>query len=183
MSDDIVNQLTLNFLISKNQLQKLNKKIKEDKDDIKQKNTELYGDKIKLLFSDLLVNNPPDDLLYEVKNSFDNFFDKCVYYFKSQEHNTNLENHSNDNDNVENDDFEKESKNIENGDYIEIDNNVLEVDNNVLEVDNNVLETNTESSVYVTKKYTKNTLKLKNGVENIQQLPINWLQNIKRKPQ
>jgi hypothetical protein len=179
MSDDIVNQLTLNFLISKNQLQKLNKKIKEDKDDIKQKNIEIYGDKIKILFSELLVSNPPDDLLYEVKNSFDIFFDKCVYYFKSQEINNNSKKESYE-DYQDDVNFEKESRDIENGDYLEVDNNVLEVDNNVLEVDNNVLETNTESSVYVTKKYTKNTLKLKNGVENIQQLPINWLQNIKR---
>ena len=29
MSDDLVNQLTLNFLISKQQLQKLNKKTKD----------------------------------------------------------------------------------------------------------------------------------------------------------
>ena len=31
MSDDLVNQITLNFLISKQQLQKLNKKTKENK--------------------------------------------------------------------------------------------------------------------------------------------------------
>ena len=180
MSEEIVNQLTLNFLISKNQLQKLNKKLKEDTDDLRKKNIELYGDKIKLLFLDLLISNPPDDLLYEVKNSFDNFFDKCVYYFKSQENTKILENDSYDDNNIENDDFEKESKNIENGDYIEVDNNVLEVDNNVLEVDNNVLESNSESSIYVTKKNNKNSPKLKNGIDNIQQLPINWLQNIKR---
>jgi hypothetical protein len=56
MSDDLVNQLTLNFLISKNQLQKLNKKIKEDASQLIQTDKELYGNRIKQLFNDLLIN-------------------------------------------------------------------------------------------------------------------------------
>jgi hypothetical protein len=133
----------------------------------------------------LLVNNPPDDLLYEVKNTFDNFFDKCVYYFKSQEHNTILENHSNDNDNVENDDFEKESKNIENGDYIEVDNNDNDNDNDDNHYDNvnttiSKKNTSEESPVYATNKYHKHSIKANSGVENIQQLPINWFHAIKQ---
>ena len=66
MSDDLVNQLTLNFLISKNQLEKLNKK---NKDDAKIKLNSEYlvqRDRIKILFEQLLFNNEPDDIRMDV---------------------------------------------------------------------------------------------------------------------
>ena len=42
MSDDLVNQITLNFLISKQQLQKLNKKIKQKEEDKMKTDMEIY---------------------------------------------------------------------------------------------------------------------------------------------
>ena len=53
MSDDFVNQLTLNFLISKQQLQKLNKKVKENSDQIKVKEIQKYRKRIITLFHNL----------------------------------------------------------------------------------------------------------------------------------
>ena len=91
MSDDLVNQLTLNFLISKNQLQKLNKKVKETSDQQKLREMQEYNDRIKQLFCDLLVCQPPDDLLFEVKNTFDNFIEKAIYYFRAHDNNNALE--------------------------------------------------------------------------------------------
>ena len=73
MSDDLVNQLTLNFLISKQQLQKLNKKTKETSEQQKIKEIQEYSSRIKILFNDLLVHQHPEDLLFEVKIAFDNF--------------------------------------------------------------------------------------------------------------
>ncbi len=35
--------------------------------------TQYYNDRIQKLFQDLLVCNPPEDLLYDVKSSFDAF--------------------------------------------------------------------------------------------------------------
>ena len=64
MSDDLVNQLTLNFLISKNQLQKLNKKVKENSDQIKVKEIQKYRKRIITLFNNLLDCQPPDDLIF-----------------------------------------------------------------------------------------------------------------------
>jgi hypothetical protein len=84
MSDELVNQLTLNFLISKHQLQKLNKKIKDDVSDKRSSEIVEWKDRIKELFDNLLVHNPPNDLLIDVKNAFDSFIDKSIYYFNSR---------------------------------------------------------------------------------------------------
>ena len=111
MSDDLVNQLTLNFLISKKQLQKLNKKVKETSDQTKIREMQEYNDRIKKLFCDLLVCEPPDDLLYEVKNSFDIFIEKSIYYFRAHDNNTLLENERTTNikDDIQEDiDYERE---------------------------------------------------------------------------
>lgn len=82
MSNELVDQLTLNLLISKTQLQKLNKKIKETTDNNRKTDKEIYGERIKELFSDLLVDNKPEDLLQDVETGFQFFLDKCIYYFK-----------------------------------------------------------------------------------------------------
>jgi hypothetical protein len=91
MSDDLVNQLTLNFLISKQQLQKLNKKTKETAEQQKIKEIQEYKDRIKLLFNDLLVYQPPEDLLFEVKVAFENFIEKSIYYLKAHDNSEALE--------------------------------------------------------------------------------------------
>jgi hypothetical protein len=76
MSEELVNQLTLNFLISKNQLNKLNKKINEDKDNNRLTEKEKYQERIKNLFEDLLNNKTPNNLIQEVRTGFDFFLEK-----------------------------------------------------------------------------------------------------------
>jgi hypothetical protein len=88
MSNELVDQLTLNLLISKTQLQKLNKKIKDNN---RKTVKEIYGERIKELFSDLLVDNKPEDLLQDVETGFQFFLDKCIYYFKVRDTNKSLE--------------------------------------------------------------------------------------------
>jgi hypothetical protein len=126
MSEDFVNQLTLNFLISKHQLQKLNKKVKENADTSRKTDKELYGQRITKLFNDLLVNEPPDTLLQEVQIGFDLFMDKCIYYFKAVDNNDLFEKARTDDypsDNIIHDDidYEKEGNSIERGNYKEDD--------------------------------------------------------------
>jgi hypothetical protein len=127
MAEDFVNQLTLNFLISKNQLQKLNKKMKDDKSQLMKTEKEIYGERVKKLFYDLLMNNPPNDLLLDVQNSFDIFFNKCVYYLKAHDNTCFLEKERQSESHpqyIQDDiDYEKEERDIENGNYFERDIN------------------------------------------------------------
>ena len=109
MSDDFINQLTLNFLISKNQLQKLNKKVKENSNQIKIQEIQKYRKRITTLVNNLLEYQPPDDLLFEVKLAFDTFVDKSIYYFKAHDNSFKLENERLNKDIIHDDiDFDKE---------------------------------------------------------------------------
>jgi transcriptional regulator with GAF, ATPase, and Fis domain len=105
-SNDYVNQVTLNFLISKSQLQKLNKKMNKDiKEDV------IVYDKSRILqlFNELLNNERPDDLLEDVKNCFDAFIEKSIYYMDIHDKNVMIDQEREeilDNDDLDNDDNE-----------------------------------------------------------------------------
>jgi hypothetical protein len=86
MSEDFVNNITLNYLISKNQLQKLNKKMKQTKEEAMKSDREIYKEKIISLFMELLENDRASvNVLEEVKNGFDYFVEKTIYHIKMQE--------------------------------------------------------------------------------------------------
>ena len=90
--NDYVNQLTLNFLISKTQLNKLNK-LKQKEFDLKP----MYDkDRITNLFNKLLNNNKPDDLLEDVQTCFDAFIEKSIYYLEIHDKNADIQNERND---------------------------------------------------------------------------------------
>ena len=204
MSEELVNQLTLNFLISKTQLQKLNKKIKENTENNRKTDKEIYGERIQKLFSDLLVNEPPEDLLGDVKTGFDFFIDKCIYYFKAKDNHELLEKERS--DKIEEDtiihddiDFEKEERDIERGDYEEQgeeedveeeDDKLYDDDENVfrskIQIDNFVESTNNESTNKVNNNAPINVRqkhrKINNsvGVDNMQKLPLDWFQNVRQ---
>jgi len=156
MTDDdntYINEITLNFLISKSQLHKLNK--------LKQKDLVLEPtydkNRIHQLFKQLLNNNKPDDLLEDVKTCFDAFVEKSVYYLEIHDKNENIQNErtgklvESNNDDI-NDEFE---------DYFE--EPVLDVEP-VLDAVEPVKKLNT--------KYSKKTVS--NGVEDIHKLPLDW---------
>lgn len=82
MSDDLVNQITLNYLISSQQLNKLNKKIKQKEEDKLKSDKEIYKDQINELFTKCLNDDYPDNILQEVKHSFAYFIEKSIYYLK-----------------------------------------------------------------------------------------------------
>lgn len=172
MSEDLINQLTLNCLISKHQLEKLNKKMKESAENSRKTDTEIYGQRITQLFNDLLVNEPPTSLLQEVKIGFDFFIDKCIYYFKAVDNDELLEKERVHDDlyNIIHDDidYEKEEREIEKGNYEEQevinndDDNDDDIDDDI--DDEKCLEKNDNKSI---------------EVDNIQQLPLNWFQNVR----
>ena len=192
MSDDLVNQLTLNFLISKNQLQKLNKKVKENSDQIKVKEIQKYRKRIITLFHNLLDSQPPDDLLFEVKLACDTFIDKSIYYFKAHDNSTQLENERLNTDIIHDDiDFEKEDNDKdpegtkeekeEQGDFEERDGEGYEDDED--QGDGEGYEeaqksTYNNNNIIVKNKYTKPSHSI--GVDDIQKLPLNWFQNVRQ---
>lgn len=86
MAEDFVNNITLNYLISKTQLQKLNKKMKQTKEEAMKTDRELYKEQIVSLFTELLENDRDSvSVLEEVKNGFDYFVEKTIYHLKMQE--------------------------------------------------------------------------------------------------
>jgi hypothetical protein len=199
MSDDLVNQLTLNFLISKNQLQKLNKKVKENSEQIKVKEIQKYRKRIITLFHNLLDYQPPDDLLFEVKLACDTFIDKSIYYFKAHDNSTQLENERLNKDIIHDDiDFEKEDNDKdpegtkeEKGDFEERDGEGYEDDEADEEEDEEDDEqgdgegyeevqksTYNNNNIIVKNKYTKPSHSI--GVDDIQKLPLNWFKNVRQ---
>ena len=192
MSEELVNQLTLNFLISSNQLQKLNKKLNENTENNRKSDKDIYKERIQILFNDLLKDREPDDLLQEVKTGFDFFIDKCIYYFKVVDNNKILEkertNTLNDNEYIKDDiDFEKEEREIERGNYKEKDDKECQNEEEVGEDEDDaddlegddLEEEDGENDIYVKPKYYKKPA-ISEGVENIHQLPLNWFQNIRQ---
>lgn len=209
MSDDLVNQLTINFLISKQQLQKLNKKVKETSCERKIRESEQYSDRIKTLFNDLLVSKPPEDLLFEVKVAFDTFIEKSIYYFKAHDNNEELEIERNNYSEVIYDDidFEKEEREIEKGNYIEYSTNPKvqyeseddrlvendkedndEADNedsgedDSEELENNLHQSNNPTINHTPIIVTNKYNKQPNsiGVDDIQKLPLDWFQSVRQ---
>jgi len=189
MSDDLINQLTLNCLISKHQLEKLNKKIKESAENSRKTDTEIYGQRITQLFNDLLVNEPPTRLLQEVKIGFDFFIDKCIYYFKAVDNNELLEKERVDDDDdstsniIQDDiDYEREEREIEKGNYEEHtgsndddnDNDNDNDDDDDDDNDNELVQNDIKQPVIVRNKYYKKTNSIK--VDNI---PLDWFQNVR----
>ena len=202
MADNFVDQLTLNFLISKQQLQKLNKKTKETTEQKIIEDINEFSDRIQSLFNDLLVFQPPEDLLFDVKVSFDNFIEKSIYYFKAHDKTEHLEKERQDiiKDDI---DFDKEEREIERGNYRENcssdkdddyednddneDNEDNDEDNDDYEdkYDKNIARKNQpiqikkEQPIIVKSKYNKKTTSV--GVDNINNLPTDWFQHVKLK--
>jgi hypothetical protein len=179
MSDDLVNQLTLNFLISKNQLQKLNKRLKDDTEQHRKTDKEIYGDRIKELFSDLLVNKIPSDLLIDVKTSFDCFVDKCVYYFKVHDNNEVLEQERKSNIEIHDDiDYEREERSIELGNYKERESTQSDSDSN--DTKQEQISFNHSSQEEPRSNEPKRYHKKPQSVTETQRLPLDWFQSVRQ---
>jgi hypothetical protein len=167
LDNDYVNQLTLNFLISKSQLHKLNK--------LKQKDIVPIYDKKRVhkLFNKLLNDENPDDLLDDVKMSFDAFIEKSIYYLEIHDKNETIQNERNgnqitdviDDDNDDANDDDDDVNDDVNDDDDDDDENDDDANDDVVEEYRPVI---TQKS-----KYSKQN-NASNGVEDIQKLPLDW---------
>lgn len=104
-SEDMINQITLNCLISKTQLMKINNsKIKKNIDDERNKKINKYHDKLIKLFQDLLNKRELSNLFDDVKTSYIHFIDKAIIYldnFDDQDDANNDTNEEKNNNNQE----------------------------------------------------------------------------------
>ena len=176
MSEDLVNQITLNFLISKSQLEKLNKKMKYDADNKKKTSIEVYGPRIKELFNNLLDNEAPPNLLQDVKTGFDFFLEKCIYYFKIHDDNANLEDDVSSVvvEHYENDKLDGEED--DDGDVEDGEEDGEEDDDELEDVEDE-LEDVKEHPVINIKQKIRNP---KYKTNETQQLPLEWFQQIRQ---
>jgi len=178
MSDDLVNQITLNFLISKQQLHKLNKHIKQKETDTLKVDKDIYRDQINELFTKMMNDDFPDDLLQDVRNSFSYFIDKSIYYLKLQTQNNNL---IEENPKVEEEDptedlslEEDEEEDYPKGE----DDEEGEEDE---EEDEEEEEEEEEEEILKPQKVFKKTNKTvhSTGVDDIHQLPLDWFTKVR----
>jgi hypothetical protein len=168
-----VNELTLNFLISKTQLNKLNKLKQKDVD-----SKPTYDkDRIHDLFKQLLNNNKPDDLLEDVKVCFDAFIEKSIYYLEIHDKNESIQNERT-GEVADEDVLAKAVEEDINYDK-EYDDDDEEDDFNDDEDDDAVVAhavvADAVESVIVKKINTKYSKKnISNGVDDIHKLPLDW---------
>jgi hypothetical protein len=199
MSDDLVNQITLNFLISKQQLQKLNKRIKQKEEDKMKTDMEIYKDKFVELFLKMLNDQAPSDLLEDVKHSYNYFVEKGIYYLKMKEtNNTEASNEVVETKSLEEEDLEADeeddldAKSLEEEEDLESEEKSLEEEEDLeaedeeedLEED---LEEKTVKIANLTPiafvketKYKKSTNTKSKGVDDIQQLPLDWFSKVRQ---
>lgn len=113
MSDNFVKQLTLDCLISKSQLEKLNKRLKENSNGVVKSDKEIYRERIKLLFGDLFDRD--EDFGADLLESFDIFVDKCIQYLKKRDEEFGKKDDENDGTIKEDIDYDREERDIVSG--------------------------------------------------------------------
>ena len=202
MSDDLVNQITLNFLISKQQLQKLNKRIKQKEEDKMKTDMEIYKDKFVELFNQMLNDQAPSDLLEDVKHSYNYFVEKGIYYLKMKETNNTeasnevVETKSLEEEAEEEEAEEEEAEGLEEAEedsdaksleeeeeeaVASLEEEDLEASNEVEEEEKTVKIANLTPIAFVKEtKYKKSTNTKSKGVDDIQQLPLDWFSKVRQ---
>ena len=82
MSSNLVNEITLEYLMSKEQHAKFMNKKKEGLSSGERKDKKFYRKRILNLSRDLLLNQVPDKMLGDVGAAFDHYVKTCINYFK-----------------------------------------------------------------------------------------------------
>lgn len=101
-SNDFVNQITLNCLISKSQLMKINKtKNKKNINSERNKKIKKYHSQLIKLFENLLNKTEPSNLFDDVKTSYVHFIDKAIIYLDNDNEINNNEKNNNEKNNDE----------------------------------------------------------------------------------
>jgi hypothetical protein len=196
MSDDLVNQITLNFLISKQQLQKLNKKIKQKEEDKMKTDMEIYKEQFVELFNKMVNDDFPDDLLEDVKHSYTYFVEKSIYYLKMKATINNTPNtievhEEQDEDGEQDEEQDGEQDEEQDEDEDEDEDEEQDEDEDEDEDEEQVITINNKSKINpqlklevksntstIYKKVKKNTQS--KGVDNIEQLPLDWFTKVRQ---
>jgi hypothetical protein len=98
-SEDMINQITLNCLISKSQLMRINNgKIKKNMDAERNKKINKYRNELVKLFDDLLNKRELSSLFDDVKISYIHFIDKAIIYLDNLENDEKINNNERIND-------------------------------------------------------------------------------------
>lgn len=182
MSDDLVNQITLNFLISKQQLQKLNKKIKQKEEDKMKTDMEIYKEQFVELFNKMVNDDFPDDLLEDVKHSYTYFVEKSIYYLKMRA-TTNKTSNTNENEEEINSNERSEEEELISASEEEDEelSSSEEEEQPVISTSNNKYKIKPQSELQsntIYKKVKKNNTS--KGVDNIEQLPLDWFTKVRQ---
>jgi hypothetical protein len=197
MSEDFVNQITLNYLISSQQLNKLNKKIKQKEEDKLKSDKEIYKDQISELFTKCLNDDLPDDILQEVKNSFSYFIEKSIYYLKikadnlannkecSAECSANAQEEESieDEEDVEQEEDEEDEEDVESSE----DEESVQAIEGYKEEEAQAIESSEEEEAIeqIAEKRPQKVFKKASkpihseGVDNIQNLPLDWFTKVR----
>ena len=165
MNDDFINHVTLNCLISKQQLLKLNKKMKQKEEDIMKTDKEIYKERIMDLFVSLLNDETPENILTDVTNSFDYFLQKSIYYLKLVDENGLFQETNNEEQDIEEQDEEQDED--------EQDEDEQDEDEQDEDEEQDIIK-----PIKVKQKYK--TKHPSDGVDDIQKLPLNWFNNIRQ---
>lgn len=92
MSEELVNQITLNYLMNKTQYEKYIAN-KTSKTLVNEEEKKTYRKRIYALTKELLLNkDEPTDLSPDVKSCFDQYMKSCIHYFKILDSHTMLDN-------------------------------------------------------------------------------------------
>jgi len=192
MSEDLINQLTLNFLVGKATLSKLNKKMKDSQEELTKLNDkEIYRKRIEELFNNLYDNNKPNDLLQDVETGFNFFIEKAIYYLKI--HDKHLELNTNEDNLGKKEEEEEEEEensvredssdpddyyNDDKDDYYSEENSDV---GNASEDEESKEAVNKQFEMIQTveKKLKKNTF-ISPGFDNINDINCNWFETAKQ---
>lgn len=184
MSDDLVNQITLNYLISKSQLHKLNTKIKQKEQDSMKTDKEIYKEQISELFTKFLNDEFPNDLLQDVRNSFTYFIEKSVYYLKLKANRSNEETDENleaepelsaeEEEGASSNEVEEEDISLEEEEVASLEEEDVA---SLEEASSNEVEEEVKPAKRVYKKTNKPSHS--EGVDDINKLPLDWFTKVK----
>jgi cobalamin biosynthesis protein CobT len=113
MTDNFINQLTLDCLISARQLEKLNRKTKENA--VINNDRQIFKERVIELFNNLYEHECDTIVEPDIKRSFNYFVDKCIQHFKTGDLNNDMLALCED---IQDDiDYDKEERAIARGDY------------------------------------------------------------------
>ena len=105
MSMDLINQITLNYLMSDQQKYKLNNIRKKEHEHEQKKNKEIYKEQIMEIFKKMLNDEVVEHKMNEMQIGFDYFIEKVIYYIKlTNEHNVDQDDNQDDNQDDDQDD-------------------------------------------------------------------------------